>query len=192
MTGRMVERLNGTEYFAAATELLAEYGSDGLTIVALCGRLGVTKGSFYHHFESMPGFVSRLLAWVRHENHELVRLFEREQDLPRQLDLAIGTALRLDHAAEAALRAWGRSNREVAETISAVDHERQRYLERAFVAAGTPTEEAVVLARMTVDILVGRQQRERPVDLANLATVFGRIRDMALAAAQERAVAPAN
>ena len=45
-------------YFAAAYELLVTHGCGGVTIAALCDRLGVTKGSFYHHFADMAEFVA--------------------------------------------------------------------------------------------------------------------------------------
>jgi AcrR family transcriptional regulator len=49
-------------FFAAAWELLAERGFDGLTLLAMCDRLSVTRGSFGHHFGGMPRFVAALAA----------------------------------------------------------------------------------------------------------------------------------
>jgi hypothetical protein len=37
-----------------------EQGSDAVAIFALCKRLGVTNGSFHHHFTTVPGFISTL------------------------------------------------------------------------------------------------------------------------------------
>ena len=55
--------LDREAYFGAAYEILGEIGSDGITINALSERLGVTKGSFYHHFASLPAFVQALADW---------------------------------------------------------------------------------------------------------------------------------
>jgi AcrR family transcriptional regulator len=46
--------------FQAARELLAEQGSDAVTVAALCRRLGLSKGSCHHHFTTLPGFVTAL------------------------------------------------------------------------------------------------------------------------------------
>lgn len=175
--------LSGGRHFSTAMDILGEAGPDGLTIAALCHRLGVTKGSFYHHFRSMPEFVSRLMQWFTAYNDSLVDLFERERDVGRQFDLAIETGSRLDHAAEAAIRGWARSNSEVATTVRGVDDRRHRYLVRAFTGAGVPGADARFYARLLVDMLVGRQQREHPLDVDELATAFARVKDVALASA---------
>src|SRR5579884_2605293 len=60
---RVMARANRTAYLECALDVLAESGADGLTIAELCGRLGVTKGSFYHHFAGMGEFVTALLAF---------------------------------------------------------------------------------------------------------------------------------
>ena len=62
------EGLSRSAYFDVALELLAEGGHDGLTIAALCARLGVTKGSFYHHFRDLCAFTDALLAYWEAED----------------------------------------------------------------------------------------------------------------------------
>lgn len=176
-------RVQPDDYHRAAMALLAEDGPDGLTIATLCLRLGVTKGSFYHHFDGIPGFIPALLAWFEDGQRQLVAMFLTEPDVARQLQLAIEHAIALDHGAEAALRAWGRSNAQVADAMTRIDGLREDYLRGACQAAGTSAEDADFLARLAVDTLVGRQHRERPVDLAQLAAAFTRIREMVLQAA---------
>ena len=61
-------RLGREAYFAAAFELLGAEGPEALTIAALCRRLKVTKGSFYHHFSGMPQFTEGLLRHWEHES----------------------------------------------------------------------------------------------------------------------------
>lgn len=176
----MAERLSVDRYFHVAMTILGEEGPDGLTIAALCDRLDVTKGSFYHHFLSMPGFVTRFMAWFTAYNDKLVDMFAREQDLERRFELTIDTASRLDHASEAALRAWARSNPEVAATVAAVDDKRHRWAVRVLADAGVPGADAEFFGRLLVDVLVGRQHREHPLDVAALADAFTRIKDFAL------------
>ena len=50
----------GIEVAESGWEILGESGSDAITVAALCERVGVTKGSFHHHFGTMPGFVEAL------------------------------------------------------------------------------------------------------------------------------------
>jgi len=43
--------------------LLEESGAEALTIESLTSRLGVTKGSFYHHFTNYQDFQESLLVY---------------------------------------------------------------------------------------------------------------------------------
>ena len=42
------------EWLDAGLELLADEGAPAVTIERLTGKLGVTKGSYYHHFKGPP------------------------------------------------------------------------------------------------------------------------------------------
>lgn len=55
-------RLTGEAWEEAALEALAEQGVDGLTIESLARRLGVTKGSFYWHFNTRQALIAAALA----------------------------------------------------------------------------------------------------------------------------------
>ena len=62
-------------YFQAAFELLAEEGYGGLKLGALCRRLAITTGSFYHHFAGWPAFVDGLLAhWEAEQTERVLKL----------------------------------------------------------------------------------------------------------------------
>jgi AcrR family transcriptional regulator len=170
--------LSDRQYFATAMEILGESGPEGLTIAALCGRLRVTKGSFYHHFPALGEFVHRFLAWWVGESEELVHQMEAEEDPRRRVELASEYALAFRHEAEAAIRAWGRSIPEVAAAVRRVDGVRQDYLAWAFQELGLTRADSHFFARLSVDLLVGRQSREEHMDIGQLSTAFNRIREM--------------
>jgi AcrR family transcriptional regulator len=179
--------LSDSHYFTTAMELFADLGPEGLTIAALCGRLRVTKGSFYHHFGGLGEFITRFLAWWVGQSVELVREMESEEDKWRRLELASEYALAFHHAAEAAIRAWGHSLPEVAEALRTVDAVRQDYLDWAYREIGLSRADAQFYARLSVDILVGRQAREVEVDVGQLSTAFNRVREMIFVLAEREA-----
>jgi AcrR family transcriptional regulator len=168
-----VERLTPEDYFREALAVLGEYGSDALTIAMMCERLEITKGSFYHHFGGMPGFVTQLLEyWEREHSERLIRISRAQPDPTLRIMTLTDMGVGLPHASEAAIRAWGRSNPEVAEATSRVDRRRERHLVDAIAALGIDRQRARVLARIGLNLLVGVQQREHPVDLKRLRQMF--------------------
>jgi len=161
------------DYCRVALDLLAEGGVDALTITNLCGRLGVTTGSFYAHFAGIADFHQALLRrW------EDGRISDLEQELASvthplaRIELLKRLALSLDHEAESAIRAWARTNPVAADFQRRVDLVRETALVLAFTDAGIEKSEAVILARIGLTILVGTQQIEERVDRTRLAKVL--------------------
>lgn len=166
-------RVSRSAYFESALEVLAEVGSDGLTVSELCARLGVTKGSFYHHFPGMPAFIGALLAfWEEQRSQRLIAASAAEQDPEARYRLLMAIAMSLPHEAEAALRAWGHSNAEVRAVVTRVDEARERHLAESMTMFGLPVERARLRARIAMAVLVGTQQRENPVDVESLRAMF--------------------
>ena len=168
-----LERLTPEDYFREALAVLGESGSEAMTIAILCDRLDVTKGSFYHHFGGMPGFVSQLLEyWEREHSERLIKISKAQPDPTLRIFTLTEMGVGLPHASEAAIRAWGRSSPEVAEATARVDRRRERHLVDAVSALGIDRARARVLARIALNVLVGVQQREHPVDLKRLRQMF--------------------
>jgi AcrR family transcriptional regulator len=164
-----VERLTADDYFREALAVLGEYGSEAMTIAVLCERLSVTKGSFYHHFGGVPGFVGQLLAyWEREHSERLIAISKAQPDPTLRIVTLTDIAVGLPHASEAAIRAWGRSSIEVAEATARVDKRRERHLVDAVAALGIDRPRARLLTRIAMNVLIGVQQRENPVDLRRL------------------------
>jgi AcrR family transcriptional regulator len=171
-----VERLTADDYFREALGVLGEQGSDGMTIASLCERLDVTKGSFYHHFGGMPGFVEQLLAyWEREHSERLIAISKAQPDPSLRITTLTEMAVNLPHASESAIRAWGRSNADVADVIARVDKRRERHIVDAIAALGVDRARARLLARIAMNLLVGIQQREVPPDLKRLRQMFEEI-----------------
>jgi AcrR family transcriptional regulator len=156
--------LQRSAYCTAALDLLAERGHRGLTIAALCRELGVTKGSFYHHFRDLSDFVDALLAyWASEHATRLITLSESVSDPEERFALLKGIAINLPHGAEAAIRAWSWSDERVAAVQREVDHARLAHLARAGEDVGLSPERARRMAKISLSVLIGMQQLERPV-----------------------------
>jgi AcrR family transcriptional regulator len=168
-----MERLDEQDYFEIGLDLLAEGGLASVTIANLCGRLGVTKGSFYHHFASGPDFQQRLLTyWSEDRVRHLVEMVESTTEPLDRITLMKRMAVELHHEAESAIRAWARSDERAAETQRRVDAGREGALTDAFTDAGIPKKKAATLAQIGLGILIGTQQQTNTVDRKRLAAMF--------------------
>lgn len=168
--------LTAQDYYRAALTVLGEVGSEALTIASLCERLGITKGSFYHHFGSMPGFVTGLLGyWEREHNERLIEYTQRVGDPVRQIEALTDFGSTLPHASEAAIRAWAHSNAEVAACVSRVDARREETVAAAMTAVGLTPERATLLASLSLTLLIGIQNREGDPDPSRVRVLFDEV-----------------
>ena len=64
--------LSAADWERAALELIAEEGFRALAIEPLARRMGITKGSFYWHFDNGNSFIERALhRWEEHDERNL-------------------------------------------------------------------------------------------------------------------------
>jgi AcrR family transcriptional regulator len=167
-------RTTRTQYFEVGLELLAEGGAPSVTIDALCTRLTVTKGSFYHHFQGIRDYMQQLLLhWEDRHGHRLAREALAQKGAVALIpQLKVAVAYAVHHEAEAAIRALARSDPFAAEVQRRVDQGREDVLVDLYVAAGMGHDDAHLSATMGMAILIGTQQRERPVDRHRLHTLL--------------------
>ena len=115
-------RLGRNDYFKVGMQRLAEGGIGTATIANVCARLHVTKGSFYHHFESGSAFHTELLAHYEEEYaHRRIAAVDTIADAADRLDALLERGVERDHEAESAIRAWSRTDPIAAEVVHRVD-----------------------------------------------------------------------
>jgi AcrR family transcriptional regulator len=151
------------DWLEAGLAILAGEGAPGLTIERLTERLGLSKGSFYHHFKGAAGFRTALLAQFEAQNTtRLIDTVERNPEaapavkLRRLLELVLTDADGPD--LEIAVRAWALQDDEVRAMQERVDRTRTEYLEGLCRGLGGDPAEASKLARLLYLILIGAEQ----------------------------------
>lgn len=157
-------RLTQHDYYTVALRLLAEGSHESLTIAALCDELGVSKGSFYHHFGGWSGFVTAFLeTWERESTLEVKETAERIDAVGTKFRLLATLVDTIPHDAEAALRVWSHTDPVVKAAVQRVDHARE-VMVRDFFALTIPRSESAMLAELFLSTLVGNQLAHRPAD----------------------------
>lgn len=142
MLKRRVEsgsRFHREEWLAAALNVLAEEGQAKLRIDKLAADLGVTKGSFYHHFKSRDDFVQKLLDyWSRRYTDRVIKEIGALQVPARERVLEMMRLIvreRLDRY-DIAFRSWAAQEPSVAEMVRKVDARRHVFCRSLFAEMG--------------------------------------------------------
>jgi AcrR family transcriptional regulator len=152
-------------YFVAAYSLLSEGGCDAVTVAALCERLGVTKGSFYHHFADLPAFVEAFAARWRQSMVERLQAYGAMSDPWQCLQRMQNDFHELVMSgAEPAIRGWARTNPAIAAALATM-HDVGEPPTFAQLARMLGDEElGHLIARMGTSVTVGLQLRIDEID----------------------------
>lgn len=194
--GTVVGMVSRAEWLEAGLELLADEGAPAVTIERLTGALGVTKGSYYHHFKGAAGYKAALLEYF--EARYTTRLIDTvegatETDRPtaagrsteRAVEVGEGAAAeaKLQHLMrlvladpdsaqlEIAIRAWALQDPEVRAAQERVDAARTAYLKklcRGLDADVDPDR----FAQLLYVILIGAEQVLPPIDKRDLRKIY--------------------
>lgn len=124
----IVGMLRTDDWLRTGLAVLARDGETGLRIDRMARELGVTKGSFHHHFAGATDFRRALLAHHRTEQLQLLDTArEATAGLPGESAIHALAPLateQIDLPRERALRAWAVSDPEAAATVSQIDEAR--------------------------------------------------------------------
>jgi AcrR family transcriptional regulator len=153
------------DWLEAARRALISGGIDRVKVEPLAGLLGVTTGSFYHHFRNRQELLDGLLAHWEASNsgpwHEAVRKAGLDPD--DQLDALFDTWVEetdYDPAYDSAVRDWARTSPAVEAVVRRVDDRRIALLKDIFEGFGYDPDRAFIRARITYFHQVGYQAME--------------------------------
>jgi AcrR family transcriptional regulator len=153
------------QWLNAGLEALRKGGVGAVRVERLAADVGVTKGSFYHHFRDRGALLEEVLEYWAREMTDAE--FERIQTLPgglapRLVALAEDVLEKGMGRYDPAVRAWAREDRKVAAAVAQVDRRRVKALAAFFEEGGFAAAEARVRARTFYTFLLGEPQVRAP------------------------------
>ncbi len=164
-------RLNATDWECAALQALAEYGLGGLAIESLARQLGVTKGSFYWHFNSRDALLDATLErWERDVERTLMAEIAPQVDPRtrlRELFRRIAREVQPHQVYASLLRALDHPR--VQPMMARVSQRRMDFLALAFRQTGLHREAATHRARLTYAAYIGFLQTNVHLGLPRLS-----------------------
>lgn len=122
-----------------AMEVLAREGKSKLSTESLAKDLGVTRGSFYHHFKNREDFVRSLLRfWASNFTAEIVSSIQSSSLTPEERVLHLMRLIRDERIDryDIALRGWAAEEPNVAEELRKVDEARYLFVRKLFEDLG--------------------------------------------------------
>ena len=164
--GKDASRLTRDDWLNAAFEAVVEGGADNVKVLTLAETLGVTRGSFYWHFQDHAELLQAVLSgWKTQEIETALRLqTERHADPLMDMDQLLDEALAQGGADlenmrfELAVRGLGRRNPEVAALLTEVDQARMAVFVKKFKRLIPDEQQANDLAVLFYLAIVGCYQ----------------------------------
>ncbi len=144
----------------AALRALASRGIQGVRVEVLAKELGVTKGSFYHHFAKRQALLDRMVVyWQKVATQEVIEqtnaVASSAEERLRNLAFFVFAEHPDADNIEGAVREWAVSAPEVARIVAEVDEQRIGYVAKLLRDAGVADETAMHRAHLMYRALIG-------------------------------------
>lgn len=155
------EALDRAAWIAAALDIVAQDGIDGLRVESLAKKLGVTKGSFYWHFKDRRDLIDAVLDdWRAGRVRDIRKQTAAESGgelaaLRHTIDVYAAARNRKGISIEAAIRLWARQDANGLAVVEEVDAERLECTRRLFLALGLPAAEAAARSALLYAYVFG-------------------------------------
>lgn len=177
-------RLSAEDWLEVGYTVLAEEGVRALKVERLCQQAGVTRGSFYWHFEDIDKYRAALVdSWNKFLERDRQTLTDVEALPPRErLSAMMITLVSPRHwMLERAMREWARLDPVAAENIRAADRLLVRTVAKAYSDYGFSPEDARLRAEVTFAAGIGLLHLTSSAEQAQSVSQRERILDFMLA-----------
>jgi AcrR family transcriptional regulator len=166
-------RYTRTDWLEQGLNLLVQQGVSAVTIDVLCQIMKVTKGSFYHHFESQPAFLEALLQhWEEHYTTRFITESLAGETPTEQLQRLSTQVIEAHSSSEAVIRAWALTSPMARTYLERVDARRLAYLHEVWLQIVKDEQRAATIANLMYSIVIGAQSMLPPVTTEGLTQMF--------------------
>jgi AcrR family transcriptional regulator len=150
-------RLDRADWLDAALDALHEEGESGVRVEPLARRLGVTKGSFYHHFRDREELLGAMIdRWQATQETHIANLAgSRSASAADHIAEILDFTKAKDSRHDVGMRAWALHHAPARRALLAIDRLRLGYVEQVFAELGFAKDEAKLRARLLYFYQVG-------------------------------------
>lgn len=151
-------RLSYDDWVDGALALLAREGVGAIRIPRLCSELGVTKGSFYWHFDDIRQLMEAMADRWSAVQADAVRALGAVDYIPVEQRIENMTSLLVDQSTwivEATVREWARNDPKVAGAVRALERKIFDIVEQTMLELGFDETQARLRAGTMVYLGIG-------------------------------------
>jgi len=167
-----MKRRKKQDWLEVGLKILGQAGDSGLTIERMTDELGVTKGSFYHHFINVQDFKEQLIShWADQYISTSSSLPDEPEERQAILDMVMEEAFGSVTEPEIAIRNWAQRDKMVRSFVERADSVRREFVLSVFQSMTKDESQALLMADMLSAMLIGsitilpRISPERVLDL---------------------------
>ena len=164
--------LSAGDWEQQALVLIAEKGIRAVAVESLAVRMGVTKGSFYWHFQNRESLLEQsLIRWEKHDAANLQASLGAIEDPRERLRSFFRRTGRekLTHNVYSSL-CMASDHPQVEPLLERVAQRRMKHIEKAFEEIGFDPQEASHRARLTYSAYLGFLQLQRQHQTPSLSS----------------------
>lgn len=126
---RLMSPICVNDWIKNGMKILGSEGEAAITIERMSKELGVTKGSFYHHFKNIRDYKQQLLAAWQADTENIISTMRGHPDLPGRLYAFLEQIAKRNPRIETSVRAWGVAEHWVGAYVARVDRARYEVLQ---------------------------------------------------------------
>ncbi|MCG8673327.1 MAG: TetR/AcrR family transcriptional regulator [Pseudomonadales bacterium] len=176
----MSTRKSKQDWIEAGVKCLKSKGASAISAEKLAKYLGVTRGSFYHHFENIGQFNGAILDhWVETNTTVPFQEAQSKANSPNEeLEELVERSWHTDMELEVAVRAWATTNSQVRERLQELDNFRLNYLIHLYQTVVGDKEKGKRFAQIAFYGLLGAihaQPKIPETELGELITAIQRL-----------------
>ncbi|MEJ6392907.1 TetR/AcrR family transcriptional regulator [Gymnodinialimonas sp. 2305UL16-5] len=143
----MTRRLGRDDWLDHALAQLAKGGAEALKLAPICASAGVTRGSFYHHFNDHTAFLVAVAErWVSLSTDALIERMPPDLDAAARDALLTEFAMDIDFHAELGIRELARRIPAVTKVVRAADAKRLAFLAQIYADRFKITSDQAMIA----------------------------------------------
>ena len=145
-------QLQRFDWLLKALEIFVEEGIDSIRITRLANELGVTRGSFYWHFQNREDLIDSLVSFWKDKNTAAITdSVEQASSLADGIFRFFETCIdnsQFDPRLDLALREWARRSTAIRELLDSEDETRIEALRQFYLRFDYPMPQALIRARV--------------------------------------------